>query len=84
MYLVLTGMKKKKRTKQFHNKVTGAARFITGNYLMETGNTKLNLDKLEWPTLEERRLQTKLTSFQKCRLKHIDVPTDHLTSLLII
>ena len=46
---------------------------------METGNSKLNLDKLEWPTLEERRLQTKLTTFQKCRLKHIDVPTDHLT-----
>ena len=56
-----------------------AARFVTGNYLMETGNSKLNLDRLGWPTLEERRLQTKLITFQKCRLKHIDVPTDHLT-----
>ena len=42
---------------------------------MESGNTKTNLG---WPTLEERRLQTKLTTFQKCRLGHIDLPTDHL------
>ena len=55
-----------------------AARFVTGNYKMETGNTKLNLDSLEWPTLEEKRLQTKLTIFQKARLKLIDIPTDHL------
>ena len=55
-----------------------AARFVTGNYKMETGNTKFNLDSLEWPTLEERRLQTKLTIFQKARLKLIDIPTDHL------
>ena len=46
---------------------------------METGNTEFNLDSLEWPTLEERRLQTKLTLFQKARLKLIDIPTDHLT-----
>ena len=45
---------------------------------MENGNTKLNLDILEWPTLEERRLQTKLNIFQKARLKLIDIPTDHL------
>ena len=45
---------------------------------METGNTKLNLDTLGWPTLEERRLQTKLITFQKSRLNLIDIPTDHL------
>ena len=55
-----------------------AARFVTGNYKMENGNTKLNLDQLNWPTLEERRLQTKLGIFQKARLKEIDLPTDHL------
>ena len=55
-----------------------AARFVTGNYKMETGNTSLNLDILEWPKLEERRLQTKLNLFQKARLKLIDIPTDHL------
>ena len=55
-----------------------AARFVTGNYKMETGNTSLNLDILEWPKLAERRLQTKLNLFQKARLKLIDIPTDHL------
>ena len=55
-----------------------AARFVTGNYKMETGNSEFNLDALEWPKLEERRLQTKLNIFQKARLKQIDFPTDHL------
>ena len=55
-----------------------AARFVTNNYKMESGNTKINLDKLNWPSLEERRLQTKLTIFQKARLNLIDIPTDHL------
>ena len=45
---------------------------------MEHGNTKINLDNLGWPTLEERRLQTKLVTFQKARLNLIDIPTDHL------
>ena len=55
-----------------------AARFVTNNYKMEHGNTKINLDKLGWPTLEERRLQTKLVTFQKARLDLIDIPTEHL------
>ena len=55
-----------------------AARFVTGNYKMETGNSEFNLNDLEWPKLEERRLQTKLTIFQKARLKLIDISTDHL------
>ena len=54
------------------------ARFVTSNYKMETGNSQINLDHLEWPTLEERRLQTKLNIFQKARLELIDIPTDHL------
>ena len=55
-----------------------AARFVTGNYRMETGNTSKNLNSLGWDTLEERRLKTKLTIFQKGRLGDIDIPTDHL------
>ena len=55
-----------------------AARFVTGNYRMESGNTLINLKNLGWDTLEERRLQTKLTIFQKGRLGDIDIPTDHL------
>ena len=33
---------------------------------------------LGWDSLEERRLQTKLITFHKARLKIIDIPTDHL------
>ena len=55
-----------------------AARFVTWNYTIETGNSQFNLDSLEWPKLEERKLQTKLNMFQKARLKLIDIPTDHL------
>jgi hypothetical protein len=51
---------------------------VTDNYTMENGNSKFNLETLGWDTLEERRLQTKLVTFQKARLKIIDIPTDHL------
>ena len=34
-----------------------AARFVTGNYKMETGNTLKNLNILGWDSLEERRLK---------------------------
>ena len=55
-----------------------AARFVTGNYIFETGNSEINRQKLGWETLEERRQQIKLTTFQKARLNLLDVPTDHL------
>ena len=51
---------------------------MTGNYTMENGNTKLNLETLGWDTLEERRLQTKLITFQKARLRIIDISTEYL------
>ena len=55
-----------------------AARYVTGNYTMESGNTNANLRSLGWSTLEERRLRTKLCIFQKGRLGDIFIPTDHL------
>ena len=55
-----------------------AGRFVTGNYQMVAGNSELNRKQLGWETLEERRLHTKLTIFQKSRLKLLDIPTDHL------
>ena len=55
------------------------ARFATGNYLMETGNSEKSLDKLGWDSLEERRLQTKIIVFHKARLKQIDIETGQLT-----
>ena len=45
---------------------------------MESGAHRFNLDLLGWPLLEEKRLQTRLTLFQKARLNLIDIPTDHL------
>ena len=54
------------------------ARFVTNNYVMETGNSQLNLDNLNWPKLQVRRLQNKLTLFQKARLNQVHIPTDHL------
>ena len=56
-----------------------AARFATNNFIMETGNSARNLQKLGWQSLEERRLQTKLITFQKSRLGLLDLPLDHLT-----
>ena len=54
------------------------ARFVTNNYKMETGNTQINIEKLGWQSLEERRLQIKLKTFQKGRLKALDIPINHL------
>ena len=55
------------------------ARFATGNYLMEPGNSKKNLVRLGWDSLEERRLQTNIIIFHKARLNLIDVETGQLT-----
>ena len=55
-----------------------AARFVTGNYCMETGNSEKNLKTLGWDTLEERRLRTKLIYFQRARLGLIEIPIGHL------
>ena len=41
------------------------ARFVTRNYTMETGNTAKNLNTLGWTSLEERRLQLKLSTLKK-------------------
>ena len=55
-----------------------AARFVTGNFKLETGNSETNRKTLGWDSLEERRQQIKLTTFHRSRLKLLDVPTDHL------
>ena len=36
-----------------------AARFVTGNYKREHGNTKKNMEALGWPPLSERRCKQK-------------------------
>ena len=55
------------------------ARFATGNYKRETGNSDKNLKTLGWDTLEERRLKNKVITFHKARLKLIDVDIGQLT-----
>ena len=54
------------------------ARFATGNYCMESGNSQLNYHHLGWPSFVERRLQAKLTILQKARLKLLDLPLDKI------
>ena len=55
------------------------ARFATGNFKMEQGESKKNLVSLGWETLEERRLKNKITTFHKARLNQIDLDTRQLT-----
>ena len=54
------------------------ARYVTGNYVMEAGNSLYNINSLGWDTLEERRLRAKLTVFQKGRFGVLRIPTEHL------
>ena len=55
-----------------------AGRFVTGNYTFESGNTKINMQKLGWKPLEERRARIKLNILFKSRMGLIDIPTDPL------
>lgn len=55
-----------------------AARFVTNNYCMESGNSEMNRKSLGWETLEERRQKTKITIFHQARLKLVDISLDHL------
>ena len=56
-----------------------AARFATGNYVRESGNTKTNMQKLNWKPLEERRAQIKLNLFFKAtKTNLVDIPIHHL------
>ena len=58
-----------------------AARFITGNHVLEHGNTKKNMTTLGWPPLQERRAQIKLQTFYKIKNNIIHVPLDDLSPL---
>ena len=55
-----------------------SARFVTGNYMMTHGNTKRNLDFLDWPPLETRRARAKLHLLHKAKSKSIELPVDDL------
>ena len=55
-----------------------AARFVTGNYTMEHGQSEKNLSLLNWPTLQETRQHHKLTLMYKIKENIIHAPTDDL------
>ena len=51
-----------------------AGRFCSNNYIMENGNTNINMSKLKWKPLEERRAQNKLKLFYKAKENLIEIP----------
>ena len=55
-----------------------AGRFCTGNYKMEHGETKINMQKLNWKPLEEHRAIHKLNVLFKAKCGLMDVNVDHL------
>ena len=55
-----------------------AAHYVCNNYVMESGNTAMNLKSLGRKPLEERRLDNKLNILKKGILGKIDIPTDRL------
>ena len=57
-----------------------AARFVTGNYTLEHGQTEKNLSLLNWPTLQEQRKHHKLTLMYKINNNIIHAPTEDLHS----
>ena len=55
-----------------------AARFVTNNYIFESGNTDLNMNRLNWVPLEENRARSKLTLFYRAKNNIVDLPINHL------
>ena len=52
--------------------------YVTGNYIYQPGSTKINMSKLGWKTLEDRRAIIKSHIFFKARKKLLDILLDHL------
>ena len=61
---------------------TGKTRFVTGNYSWESGSTKINMTKLNWEPLEERRARIKLCILLKAKFGLVNIPLNHLQSNL--
>ena len=57
-----------------------AARFVTGNYTKEHGETNKNVETLGWPPLEERRAKIKLTMLFKIQKDLVHISKDELVS----
>ncbi len=55
-----------------------AARFVTGNYTLEHGNTLKNMLDLGWQPLQERRAKSKVTMMYKIQMNLITVDKSDL------
>ena len=56
-----------------------AARFVTGNYVFETGNMTSILGQLKWESLKKRRKDSRLILLYKGLKRKARIPTDDLT-----
>ena len=55
-----------------------AARFVTGNYVFETGSMTGILGQLKWESLKKRRKDSRLILLYKCLKGKARIPTDDL------
>ena len=55
-----------------------AARFVTGNYVFETGSMTHILGQLKWESLKKRRKDSRLILLYKCLKGKARIPTDDL------
>ena len=58
-----------------------AARFVTGNYTLKEGNTKINMQRLCWHPLEERRAQAKVLNLYKAMNGTIHIPLEDISQI---
>ena len=56
-----------------------AGRFVSGNYSLQNGPTKINMEKLKWKPLEERRAHSKLVLFFKAKHGLVEIPIEKLS-----
>ena len=63
---------------QFEKIQKRAARFATGNHVLRTGQTEVNMRRLNWKPLQERRAKTKLGTFYKARSGSFSIPMTEL------
>ena len=73
----LTLMASRKNWKKVQNR---AARFVTGNYVFETGSMTGILGQLKWESLKKRRKDSRLILLYKGLKGKARIPTDDLIS----
>lgn len=54
---------------------------MTGNYTLKEGNTKINMQRLCWHPLEERRAQAKVLNLYKAMNGTFHIPLEDITQI---